>query len=789
MKNLKNINKLVFCLTLIAACFLQANAQVIYVSPTGSDTNSGTQSEPVKTFQKGADLAKNSSISIVEFADGEYFFDSTVVLNASYNGITFRSAANANPTFTSLVKVTNWTIHSGNIFKADLPVGIGQIRYLHDKNTNWMERSATQSFSTTELAGGDDGGCIECNNYTQSTQSDMSNILIPSGFSNPDWTYASQYDLRANTLPWHLDIVPITSYNSGQNRLYTAVPALYDLRRDVEEVAPTAWILNSLEGIYTPGEWACLNNKIYLYPTTDTSEIYVPTLTELIRLDDGTINGNAAVSNPVQNITFDGITFTGGDYRIIESNDVMAQHDWMVVDESDALLRIRNASSITVQNCSFIKSGGTGLRVDRYAQNIDINNSIFSYLGRGGINIAGRGPGYGDVSKSNNISYNYIESIGMENWASVAIMLDNSSNNHVHHNFIKDTYFTAIASVGPRQLMFAAWTEGADAFYVGREFHFWEIEPSIVNFMANNGGTLVGSQEAMRFVYNYDNRIEENALIDVCTGKNMFVNGQIYISGSQRSTSASDIKTNFVERNYLYDSYNHSVNDYAIYSDSDQDDCNYIGNMINGVDNADLQPEEAPIILAFNQWAETENPGMGQILLQSNLSTNVTHCNNLDCSHTIGFDFVENDPIQNGVGGTASNVNIYQQMYLAICDENFPQTSSIPGAQTVRNELSNLILSFGGAIPDCGLLSTKEIESDRRILVYPNPNNGNFTLETGIENGYMQILSLEGRILNRKGFSSDKINIDVSDLPQGIYFVKVSNPKSNFSKTEKIIKY
>jgi hypothetical protein len=134
MKNLKNINKLVLCLTLIAACFLQANAQVIYVSPTGSDTNSGTQSEPVKTFQKGADLAKNSSISIVEFADGEYFFDSTVVLNASYNGITFRSAANANPTFTSLVKVTNWTIHSGNIFKADLPVGIGQIRYLHDKN-------------------------------------------------------------------------------------------------------------------------------------------------------------------------------------------------------------------------------------------------------------------------------------------------------------------------------------------------------------------------------------------------------------------------------------------------------------------------------------------------------------------------------------------------------------------------------------------------------------------------------------------------------------------------------
>jgi len=66
--------------------------------------------------------------------------------------------------------------------------------------------------------------------------------------------------------------------------------------------------------------------------------------------------------------------------------------------------------------------------------------------------------------------------------------------------------------------MFAAWAEGADSFYGGREFHFHELEPSVVQFMADNGGVLDGSQEAMRFVYYFDNRIEENALIDVCTG-------------------------------------------------------------------------------------------------------------------------------------------------------------------------------------------------------------------------------------------------------------------------------
>ena len=67
--------------------------------------------------------------------------------------------------------------------------------------------------------------------------------------------------------------------------------------------------MNTLKGINTPGEWASLNGKIYLYPKSGTSDIYVPQLTELIRIDDGTVDGNANVTSPVTDITFDGLTF------------------------------------------------------------------------------------------------------------------------------------------------------------------------------------------------------------------------------------------------------------------------------------------------------------------------------------------------------------------------------------------------------------------------------------------------------------------------------------------------
>ena len=589
---------------LLTPCFgsidSRVSAQHIFVSPLGSDSGTGTNiNDPLRTFQAAADRARSiGSGAVVEFADGQYVFDQTAVLDASHSGISFRAAPGATPVFTSLQQVTGWTPHSGNILVADLPTGINHVRYLQDASENWMERSAGPRFSTTEAAGGDDGGCIECNNYTQSTQPDMSNIL----YSGPavDWSKASQYDLRASTLPWHQEILPVASYDSGQNRIHTAVPGLYDLRADVQERPPQAWVMNTLEGIDSPGEWASLDGKVYLHPKSGTGDIFVPRLTELIRIDDGTVDGNATVSMPVSNITFDGLTFTGGDFRTMQSDDITAQHDWAVVDEPDALLRIRNAQNITVRNSTFTKSGGSGIRVDRHGQNVVVTNNNLSHLGRGGITFTGRGPGYGDVNRDNEISYNHLEAIGLEKWASVAILLDQSSNNHVHHNYIQDTFFTGIALVGPRQLAIAALLEGADDFYGGREFHFFEWAPEVVEFANDFDEPITdGSREAMQFVYNYNNLVEENALIDVATGQDMYLNGQIYVSGAQRSPSAGDIKTNDVERNYLYDSFNHSSNDYAFYSDSDQDAASYIGNMILGVLNGDEQPEAAPIILAF----------------------------------------------------------------------------------------------------------------------------------------------------------------------------------------------
>jgi hypothetical protein len=160
---------------------------------------------------------------------------------------------------------------------------------------------------------------------------------------------------------------------------------------------------------------------------------------------------------------------------------------------------------------------------------------------------------------------------------------------------------------------------------------------------------------------------------------------------------------NYVEFNYFYDSFN-QFNDYAIFSDSDKDATEYIGNMIIGIQNEDDDPVPLPIIIAANYWAETETEGMGQIELIGNISENVTFCNDDECTHTIGTDYIEEGQIINGTGGSQEYLWLYEDMYATLCDEQYPQVSDIPGSDIMRYRLSVVIEKFNGTILECEVM-------------------------------------------------------------------------------------
>jgi hypothetical protein len=74
------------------------------------------------------------------------------------------------------------------------------------------------------------------------------------------------------------------------------------------------------------------------------------------------------------------------------------------------------------------------------------------------------------------------------------------------------------------------------------------------------------------------------------------------------------------------------------------------------------------------------------------------------------------------------------------------------------------------------------------ILIYPNPNNGNFTINfielSGIKN--IDIYDMEGKLLNSFSTSDDMINIDFQQLfSSGMYLLKIQTDQGTFN--EKVV--
>ncbi len=641
----------------------------LYVSPMGDDSDDGSLEQPLRTFEGARDrvrtLRDGAGHIIVYFRDGEYVLDETLVFGTGDSGtqaqvITYAAYPGEKPVVSSLQSVSGWEPHDGAIVRAPLPEGLGHIRFLWAANSGWLPRSATELFLTDELSPVEES-CLECNWNLPDAQSNRLNVHYPSGFAAPSWAFADQYDLRQSTISWVQEILPIARVDEDEQRIWTTIPASLEMRLNFEEAERfnRNWVLNSVEGIDEPGEWAVIDGYIYLYPATPNDDIRAPRLTELIRVDDGTADGNSEITAPVSHLRFDGLTFTGADFYVMKDDDITIQHDWSVVDAPTALLRLRNTENIVVENCAFVSSGGTGLRFDRHAQQNHVYANRFEDLGREAVVFIGRGPGYGDVNHDNEVSFNDIERTGLEKWTAPAIVFDQSTNNRIHHNFITDTQFSAIVLTAPRQLAFASYAEEIEG-YLGREFHYYEIAQSIIDGMKTEEDELYGSYKAMKSVLNHSNLVELNTLLDVGQGAGYLINGRIYNSATTRGES------NFINYNYIHNTRNHGTNNAAFYSDADQDYCSYVGNMVSGIRNDDEEPEVMPIFLIFAIYAEGEfNEGtkiasLGNAVVDSTYpklldGTNVGHGGTLTDMSGGGEDFM---PIYSAMASVLDNAEL-----------------------------------------------------------------------------------------------------------------------------------
>lgn len=550
---------------LLSLCFLiHANAADFYLSPQGKDSNPGTKNSPFATLERTRDAVRelkaqaNKDIT-VQIRGGHYNLSQTVVFglkDSSQNAtITYEAFPGETPIFNSDLDLTHWKkleippsalprAAHGKVWVADLPKAAPKRFYTLYDAQGILPRARSAGFIPLE---------------TKATS--RVQLTYPSGTMRA-WPNLEDVELlvRPNHA-WIVNTLPLKSINPKKKIVTTAVAATYAMTPlHYLPQTTSAWVENVIDALDQPGEWV-LNTqerKVYLWPRTDVppEDIRVPLLKEYL-LVEGENDIQGPTDKPVHNLNFRGLTFTRGEADRMTASDKGLQHDWQFHDKANALIRFRGTENCAIENCHFVHSGGTAIRLDLHSQKNRIHSNHIEHLGGTGILLCGYGPGTKDLSHHNLIENNHIHHVGKIHAHSPAIFLWQSGENRVAHNLIHHTPYSGIIISGVITKFFS---KNGNARELTRTIRRHETGPT-------KNATL---EKIRPFLHTHDNLIEYNEIHHAMQQLNDG-NG-IYIRGAGSG--------NMIRRNYIHDLLAPTVMQSSIRTDGGQRDTLITENLI-----------------------------------------------------------------------------------------------------------------------------------------------------------------------------------------------------------------
>ena len=112
---------------------------------------------------------------------------------------------------------------------------------------------------------------------------------------------------------------------------------------------------------------------------------------------------------------------------------------------------------------------------------------------------------------------------------------------------------------------------------------------------------------------------------------------------------------------------------------------------------------------------------------------------------------------------------------------------SFMGSITPDNAITDPMI-IGAKVVDVTTTATDLEVQSNCLTLYPNPTNGFFKIQGDFTNYTIQILSSSGALYQDLSAQSSPIEIDISTLPNGLYFIKVFNDLNNDNCIQQIIK-
>ena len=449
---------------LLPACAVFGPRQVsdgaFHVSPTGSDAGTGTAESPFATLDHARLAAREWKAAhagepgAIVLHGGEYHMTQPVVFTPEDSGIAGKplvisAAPGEKPVLTSATPITGWKLAEaspaiakeaqGKVWVAEVPKN-WLFHYLfangeelalarQQKTDNWH---AWPTFAKIGRVG--PGG----QELTVRNPADLAGL-------------PSNGDVEMNLVPvqwWNsISVVRDIDPVKGTLRRHSKSPTVCDNPQAFIARGGHYNLQNASIFVTKPGEWAVnsAEGKVYFWPESGSPnalKMTAPTTSNLIQ-----VIGNPEGKPAVQEIAFRGLTLTCTD-RLPEDK---WPDSWIKrnAELPDGTLVLDGVQGCEISNCTFLHTGAYAVLLRNYAQKNKIVRNEMGWLGCGGVDLIGFGPGTLNVNKDNLITRNYIHHSGRGGFFhSGAVTMYQSEGNEVSRNWISHVAYAGIQITG-----------------------------------------------------------------------------------------------------------------------------------------------------------------------------------------------------------------------------------------------------------------------------------------------------------------------------------------------------
>ena len=447
----------------VTALAIPAGAQdsMLYVAPTGDDTNPGTEAQPFRTLPRAQQEVRKiitgglSGNVTVALRDGTYYFPETLTFDNRDSGtrdhsITYAAYPGEKVVLSGGRRITGWKPEDKGRWSVVVPeVAAGQwyFRELYVDGKRAI-RARTPNANAKEPYYG-----LLSAKLSDDRRSCELNFGRALGASN--WENISD-----------VEVVSITSFEITRKQLLSAnvngtisTTPFHTKSGYPEPRTPPAgrcYLENAFAFLDEPGEWYLdRSNGVLRYWPHDgedmrKAEVIAPVLIHLIEVKGTTVQ-------PVKNLRFRNLTFAHSAWPLPTDGYFGFQActflptDW-VYGRMEAALSFQFAQSCRIEDCEIAHTGGYGVELRRGCSANTIQGNQFFDISANGIMIGeGRGEQYETNSaklvRNNQVINNLIHDCGVSYYGAVGIWVGFTENTHVAHNLIHDLPYSGI-SVG-----------------------------------------------------------------------------------------------------------------------------------------------------------------------------------------------------------------------------------------------------------------------------------------------------------------------------------------------------